>query len=240
MQGELRKELRKIQADISRLPTAINDPIRHTNVLIWELCKVLSEAVDMYNFKIPTLVGTCRRRIEEFTDVLVYHLFPRFRPFSSTQGSSTHFQEFPESLANAPELPHYLPAAPDVVYLDELTRRCEMYAPSTKNFDYTDGFYRGRTREMPGNYPYGIQKELMEASIEVWRDETESMLEDVFQYIIQELQARVFKHFAVMKGGGQDRFVWYVLCLMYAASLDLTAYFTGTSLRSISNHGVTP
>jgi hypothetical protein len=57
-------------------------------------------------------------------------------------------------------------------------------------------FASGRSREMPGNYPYGIQKESMEASVTIWRKQTELMVEDISQYITSELKTLVSNHFA--------------------------------------------
>jgi hypothetical protein len=61
---------------------------------------------------------------------------------------------------------------------------------------------------MPGNYPYGIQKECMEASVKVWRWHTDAMIRDIFQEISNEIKALVSNHFASI---GRSGIIWYAL-----------------------------
>ncbi|KAG8775025.1 hypothetical protein FRC15_000851 [Serendipita sp. 397] len=197
MQEDLRRRLRDIKDGLNRLPAEVANPIRRANELVWEFNEKLKETVNICNFKIPSLVGVCRRSLEVYVNVLIYHLFPRFRPFSGAEakkGSKASFNEFPEALPKVPALPSGVDAipVPTTVYLDEVMQKCDI----------------GRTREMPGNYPYGVQKEFMENSVEIWRDQTESMLEDIFQCISSHLKDLTFGHFASI---GHADTIWDVV-----------------------------
>ena len=48
---------------------------------------------------------------------------------------------------------------------------------------------------MPGNSPYGVQKEYMEKAVELWRNEVEDVLEEIFGYISTEFEAILTKQF---------------------------------------------
>lgn len=129
MQEDLRHNLLAIQDSLDRLPAESDDPVRLANELIWTFGEGLKATVNIYNFKVPTLVGTCRRRLETFTDILFYRLFPRFRPFPRGMGGrGTSFNEFPSTLPPAPVLSSNVAAVmiPNTVYLDQLTTRCDL------------------------------------------------------------------------------------------------------------------
>jgi hypothetical protein len=104
------------------------------NELLWKFTQALENSVSIHNIRIPVLVGTCRRRLEEFTDTLIYRVFPRFCPFPNAkegERSRTPFDEFPKTLPQAPMLSSNVTAipVPDIVYLDEVMRRCDVYVP---------------------------------------------------------------------------------------------------------------
>jgi hypothetical protein len=69
------------------------------------------------------------------------------------------------------------------------------------------GWSSNRTRELPGNYPFSVQKGYMEASIKPWREQTESMLERIFRHISRVLKALVFEHFESLWGFG-IKIIW--------------------------------
>ncbi|KAG8832078.1 hypothetical protein FRC17_002087 [Serendipita sp. 399] len=183
--ADVHRHIREIDSELTRLPAVITDPVKVTNKILWEFERKMSAAVDIHNFKIPELVATCRRRQEEFVDALFYHLYPRFWPLERKGGSkpnSTDPNSFPPILPKIEtfefEAPRGLPP-PDVVYIDEVMMRS----------------YIGRSKELPGNYPYGVLKEYMENSVDVWIDPTVSMVEDIVREIISALEPVVSEHF---------------------------------------------
>ncbi|KIM27377.1 hypothetical protein M408DRAFT_169403 [Serendipita vermifera MAFF 305830] len=196
MQDDLRRHLRDIKDTLDRLPARVEDPIKRANELVWEFNELLRGAIRIDNFKIPHLVGTCRRSLERFVNIIVYHLFPRFCPIPGAQGtndSRAPFKEFPKELP-VPALPPSVTmiAVPKTVYLDEIVQQCEM----------------GRTLEMPGNYPYGVQKNSLENCVEVWREQAELVLDDVFQSMSNHLRNLVLKQFEL---SGRAETIWSVV-----------------------------
>lgn len=123
MQADLKRHLREIQDALNLLPGSVKDPIAFTDKLLLEFGDKLSAAVEIHNFDDPILVATCRRRLDSFTDMLLYHLYPRFCPFGgSREGGQTfvEFEEFPPSLDGK-----FKPTFPDIdipetVNLDDL------------------------------------------------------------------------------------------------------------------------
>lgn len=121
-----------MQASLDLLGRSIEDPIWYANELLYSFGKKLSGTVDMHNFKLPELLGRCRRRLEEFVDTLLYQLFPRFCPFNSRDQppDSSDPEHFPAVL---PTLSEPLPkpsdetSAPRVVYLSDVVERADKY-----------------------------------------------------------------------------------------------------------------
>ncbi|KIM26148.1 hypothetical protein M408DRAFT_196838 [Serendipita vermifera MAFF 305830] len=207
MQDDLRRHLRDIKDTLDRLPARVENPIKRANELVWEFNELLRGAIRLDNFKIPHLVGTCRRSLEHFVNVIVYHLFPRFCPIPGPQGtndSRVPFKDFPKELP-VPTLPPSVTivAVPKTVYLDEIVQQCEM----------------GRTLEMPGNYPYGVQKKILENCVEMWREQAELMLDDVSQSMSNHLRNLVLKQFEL---SGRAETIWYVV-YMRLLSVELTS-----------------
>jgi hypothetical protein len=129
MQEDLQRHLFGIQEALDRLPEEIPDPVKTANEIIWKFSEKLRAAVNIYHFKTPLLVGTCRRRLEEFTDILYYRLSPQFRPFpKAMEGSGRAFEGFPETLPPppAPSEDITVIAVPGTVYLDEVMKGCDM------------------------------------------------------------------------------------------------------------------
>lgn len=186
IQEDLRKKLRILRGDLDNLPPPIEDPIKQTNQLIWKFGDAIKAAISHDNFKIPVLVGECRRELEKYTNVLVYHLFPRFCPVQSQSASTFRFDDmddFPTALPKPPKVSAES-AKPRVVYLDEIIQKCEV----------------GRTLEMPGNSPYGVRKEFMEIAVNAWQTEVEKVLDDVFDRISRIFDAVLTDKFGNIGG----------------------------------------
>ncbi|KAG8832080.1 hypothetical protein FRC17_002089 [Serendipita sp. 399] len=190
----VQRHLKEAQAELALLPTSIRDPVRHANEILWKFGRKMSAAVDIHNFRVPELVGVCRRRLEEFVDILLYHLHPRFWPFETYEArgvpNPTDLDAFPPLLPKIKTFNFSPPRnllPPGTVYLDEVMTRADI----------------GRTRELPGNHPYGILKDYMEKSVDVWTEPTESMLKDIVHQIVSELKTIVQEHFGSFKPGGR-------------------------------------
>ncbi|KIM27379.1 hypothetical protein M408DRAFT_311246 [Serendipita vermifera MAFF 305830] len=191
MQDDLRRHLRDVKDTLDRLPARVEDPIKRANEMIWQFNELMRGAIHIHNFKIPHLVGTCRRSLERFANIIVYHLFPRFCPIPGAQNTSegnVRTNDFPKELP-VPALPPNVTVIPvsKTIYLDELIQRCDT----------------GRSLEMPGNYPYGVQKESLEDCVEVWREQTELMLDDLFRCIVSHLRNLVLRQFE-LNGRGES------------------------------------
>ncbi|KAG8769152.1 hypothetical protein FRC16_006790, partial [Serendipita sp. 398] len=195
-QADIQRYLRDIDADLAQLPAQIDDPVRLANQILWRFGRKMSAAVDIHNFRVPDLVGTCRRRLEEFVDLLFYHLYPRFWPLEQKEKlapKATDFGAFPPILPKIKTFvfqpPHNV-FPPAAVYIDEVVKRADMCVPM-----------QGRTRELPGNHPYGVLKDYMEKSVDVWEVPTVVMVDGIIHHIVTALKAIVQEHFGSFKPG---------------------------------------
>lgn len=162
IQEDLRKKLRILRGDLDNLPPPIEDPIKQTNQLIWKFGDAIKAAISHDNFKIPVLVGECRRELEKYTNVLVYHLFPRFCPVQSQSASTFRFDDmddFPTALPKPPKVSAES-AKPRVVYLDEIIQKCEVYVAYCALFVtlliIDQGPYFGDARQFPVRRSQGV------------------------------------------------------------------------------------
>ncbi|KIM21004.1 hypothetical protein M408DRAFT_29905 [Serendipita vermifera MAFF 305830] len=89
MQGDLRRHLRDVKDTLDRLPARVEDPIKRAKEMIWQFNELMRGAIHIHNFKIPHLVGTCRRSLERFANIIVYHLFPAVLPHPWGTGGVT-------------------------------------------------------------------------------------------------------------------------------------------------------
>ncbi|KAG8830162.1 hypothetical protein FRC17_005290, partial [Serendipita sp. 399] len=182
---DVQRHIREIDRELTRLPVTVMDPVKATSKILWEFERKMSATVDFHNFRIPELVETCRRRMGEFVDVLLYHLYPRFWPLERKDGISpkpTDVNAFPPVLPKIKTFSSEIPrggAPPDVVYIDEVMIQSSIQ----------------RSRELPGNASYGVLKEYMENSVDVWRGPTISMVDDIVREIVSTLEPIVWEHF---------------------------------------------
>ena len=61
---------------------------------------------------------------------------------------------------------------------------------------YNDFFYRARTRELPGNYPFVVQKSFIDAAIKEWRAPSLIFCKTVHAAVSEHVRKLVIKHFS--------------------------------------------
>ncbi|PVF95180.1 hypothetical protein CPB86DRAFT_764407 [Serendipita vermifera] len=190
LQEKARLRLHQMETELRSLPKPVDQPVKYMESLLWDFNKKVEDAIDIHKFHNPPLIRACRSRLEEFDDVLVYNLFPRFRPFPS--GSSQVDEEYREEHATSARIPQLNRRIeiPEVVYLDEVMAKS-----------------KERGREVPGNHPYGVKKEFMETSVKAWRNETDAMLEDISYSISATLQELISEHFGMYQDGELEELV---------------------------------
>ncbi|CAG8733512.1 15600_t:CDS:2, partial [Acaulospora colombiana] len=192
LQKKARLRLHQMEVELESLPKPVDNPIRYMDNLIWEFNRKIEQATDIHKFHNPPLAQACRVRLEEFDDTLVYQLHPRFRPFSrevSRKGAMKDYREEHATPAEVPQMSRNI-QVPEPVYLEEVMARSNE-----------------RGREVPGNYPYGVKKDLMEKSISMWRKETDEMLDDISQMISSTLQNIISEYFGPYKASGLEDIV---------------------------------
>jgi hypothetical protein len=69
---------------------------------------------------------------------------------------------------------------------------------------------RARTRELPDNYPFIVQKEYIREFTEKWASPTRLLFDQVYDILKEDLSALVQEHFAKMGRGGAHHSVLYV------------------------------
>jgi hypothetical protein len=130
MQADLNRHLRETEDSLNQLPDSIEDPVAFTDTLLSEFGDKLSAAVDIHNFDDPELVSICRSRLDTFSNLLMYHLFPRFCAFGGTRAAGSdiiEFEEFPETLKRTLKPTFPSNPVPETVFLDDLMEQSIKY-----------------------------------------------------------------------------------------------------------------
>jgi hypothetical protein len=227
-----------MQTDLKSLPEPVTEPLKYMEALLWSFCKEVEEETDIHKFHNPLIVRACRKRLEEFDDTLVYHLFPRFRPSLRDLVDSENPSDYPEEHATSAKVPPITRSIqpPKTVYLDEVMAKSE-YVPPNSFCVYdteTNIIHSDRGREVPGNYPYGVKKEFMERSVEQWKNETDAMLDDISYSIAARLQDIISEHFGAYQDGELAGHISYVYCAVDRISSQTHLdSFVGKSYRSM-------
>jgi hypothetical protein len=99
--------------------------------LIWSFIERIREMMDSNRFKALSIFPKCRLRLEEFSDTLLYHLIPRFRPFHryvKDEGQKTYKEVYAISyktpaLARGEKIRN-------TIYLDDMMERLKVYVLS--------------------------------------------------------------------------------------------------------------
>jgi hypothetical protein len=216
LQDKARQRLHEMQTDLRSLPEPVTEPVKYMEALLWAFCQKVKEETDIHKFHNPLIVRACRKRLEEFDDTLVYHLFPRFRPFLHDSVDSEDASDYQEEHATSAEVPAITRSIqpPETIYLDQVMAKSE-YVPLNSFFVYntkTNITHSDRGREVPGNYPYGVKKEFMERSVVQWENETDAMLDDISYSIGARLQDIISEHFGAYQDGELAGHISYVSC----------------------------
>jgi hypothetical protein len=69
---------------------------------------------------------------------------------------------------------------------------------------------RARTRELPDNYPFVVQKAYIQEFTEMWASPSKLLFDQVYDILKEDLSALVQEHFANMGRGGTLHSVLYV------------------------------
>jgi hypothetical protein len=69
---------------------------------------------------------------------------------------------------------------------------------------------RARTRELPDNYPFIVQKEYIQEFTEKWASPSKLLFDQVHDVLKEDLSALVQAHFAKMGRGGTLHSVLFV------------------------------
>ena len=72
-------------------------------------------------------------------------------------------------------------------------------------------FGRARTRELPGHYPFLVQKTFIDNTIKQWRAPSEVLCQHVYAIISAHMKTLVTKHFAQFGQGKLEHRIQYVL-----------------------------
>jgi hypothetical protein len=133
LQDKARQRLHEMQTDLRSLPEPVTEPVKYMEALLWAFCKRVEEETDIHKFLNPLIVRACRKRLEEFDDTLVYHLFPRFRPFLRDPVDSEDSSDYQEEHATSAEIPPITRSIqpPETVYLDEVMAKSEYVPPNS-------------------------------------------------------------------------------------------------------------
>ncbi|CAG8733905.1 10274_t:CDS:2, partial [Acaulospora colombiana] len=125
LQKKARLRLHQMEVELESLPKPVDNPIGYMDNLIWEFNRKIEQATDIHKFHNPPLTQACRVRLEEFDDMLVYQLHPRFRPFSREILRKAPMKEYQEEHATPAEIPQMNRniQIPEPIYLEEVMAR---------------------------------------------------------------------------------------------------------------------
>ncbi|KAG6827859.1 hypothetical protein H0H92_010192 [Tricholoma furcatifolium] len=86
---------------------------------------------------------------------------------------------------------------PDAIYIDEVLQTANQYVvfPIMMSGAAYYSYFRARTRELPGNYPFVVQKSYIEAIIKKWHEPAKFLCRFVFQTLQRDVQRLIQIHF---------------------------------------------
>ncbi|KIK81251.1 hypothetical protein PAXRUDRAFT_832978 [Paxillus rubicundulus Ve08.2h10] len=211
IQKELMNSLQETEAELRALPRApSSDPVGEVLHVLSNFTRDLSRRLEGTSEE-DGLLQTIRPCQETFKRA-IRRTAPNFVPWENTQSA----RELPkaEFLANeegddegtviesdggSPSLPHLgsveksLPT--DQIYIDEVFKRAQS----------------ARTRELPDNYPFVVQKEYIKQFTKQWRQPAMDLFDNIHAILKADLAKLVKKHFAEMGKGNAEQSILMIV-----------------------------
>lgn len=92
-----------------------------------------------------------------------------------------------------------VPGSTTVIYIDEVLARANRFVFSFRTRQYVSELIneniRARTRELPGNYPFVVQKTFIERIVAEWRAPARVLCKAVYGIVLDHTRRIVTEHF---------------------------------------------
>lgn len=82
-------------------------------------------------------------------------------------------------------------------------------------------FHRARTRELPGNYPFVVQKTFIDAAIKEWQAPSFILCKTVHAVLSEHVKKLVTKHFSQFGQGHLEQRIKYLIDPIVASNIPI-------------------
>jgi hypothetical protein len=132
---------------------------------------------------------------------------PYFIPWES----DTHREDLPEAEFLTSEEDEKLVPKTEKIYVNDVLHHAQRYLSLLLALQRgLNKLSRARTRELPDNYPFIVQKEYIQEFTEKWATPSKILFDQVHDILKDDLSALVEEHFSKMGRGGAHHGVLYV------------------------------
>jgi len=181
--NELYNILRKTQEEMIQLPKApSSDAVGEVWHVVGEFMRKLSRRLEGTSDE-GGLLQKIRPHQEDFKRA-IRTTAPNFIPWE--QHSVRQNQDLPDADFLANEEDEQLVPKTNKIYVDDVLKHAQ----------------RARTRELPDNYPFVVQKEYIKQFTEQWAPPANVLFDHVYDILKEDLNTMVQEHFAKMGRGG--------------------------------------
>lgn len=223
---ELETALQQTRASIQRLPKPpSDDAILEVMTMVHSFTRELDQMIEGVPH-VDGLIQTIRPAQEEFRRN-IRRTAPDFRPFESNQkrGKSQHVFPDPDFLRDEEGHNHWLPPSNNEqasitarvpIYVDQVLTRAEKYfiCPSCGRvlFDFIPS---ARSRELPGHYPFAVQKAYIAEFTCNWAYPAQALCASVHKTFSEQVRALITTHFSMFGQGSLEHRVQFVPVIFF-------------------------
>lgn len=194
---ELQKSLEETEAEILKLPTApSDDPLSEVLQLIGSLVQSLENRVQGTP-EADGLLQKLRPAYETFRKA-IWSTKPQFRAIERSYANAignVREESDEESIAETQSF--------NEIFIDEIFERAKMY-------DWSDllcfiiiltQLPRARTRELPDNYPFIVQKLYIAEIVTQWQRPAMQLFETIYKKLSEDINPQIIAHFEHIGSG---------------------------------------
>lgn len=240
IQIELETALQQTRASIQLLPKPpSDDAILEVTTLVHSFIRELDQMIEGVPHA-DGLIQTIRPAQEEFRRN-IRRTAPDFRPFESGQKRGKIQPMFPDPdfLRDEEGREHWFPPSNNEqasitarvpIYVDQVLTRAEKYffCPSCFRvlFDFIPS---ARSRELPGHYPFAVQKAYIAEFTCSWTHPAQVLCASVHKTFSEQVKALITTHFSMFGQGGLEHRIQFVPVIFFREQRAHSTLFSAVS-----------